>query len=378
MSKIYKVGVVGTGFIGTANIEAIRRIGNAEVVAVADSMTGKDRAATFGIPAAYDDYKEMIAKENLDVIHICTPNHLHCEVALYAMDHGCNVVCEKPMTTTLEEAQKMAEKAKETGLMNGVDYHNRFYPMAREMRKMIEDGELGTIHAFVGQYLQDWLLMETDFNWRILSSQSGKTRAVSDIGSHWMDLAESATGLKIVEVFADFKILHDKRKKAKVAVDTFQTAELKEGDYELIEVDTEDHANILMHFDNGAVGSLVVSQVMAGRKAMLSMNIGGDKKSVTWTTDSCNDLWVGSRVERNQIFEKDPGMMHPDAASAAGFPGGHAEGFPDAMKMNFKAMYDSIANRDKIEYATFADGLHQMELCEAVYKSAHSQKWEKV
>lgn len=270
-----RVGVIGTGFIGKVHIEQIRRLGFAEVVALADVGKAEETAARLNVPEGYSDYKEMIRAEKPDIVHICTPNHTHYDIAMYAMEQSCNVVCEKPISLQAEEAEKMADLAAKKGLVNALNLHNRFFPMVQELSVMVKKGELGDIHAVNGWYLQDWLLYNSDFDWRVMSKCSGKTRAVSDIGSHWMDTAEFVIGSKVTEVFADLKCLHPQRKKYKAAGTTYSGIEPDADEYELVNVDTEDHANILLHFENGAVGNVTVSQVMAGRKASLNLNIGG-------------------------------------------------------------------------------------------------------
>ncbi|MGE5495749.1 MAG: Gfo/Idh/MocA family protein [Burkholderiales bacterium] len=373
--KRYRAGIVGVGFIGVAHIEALRRLGNVDVVAVADSAGAAEKADMLGIPKAYKDYKEMIAKESLDVLHICTPNFTHCDIALYAMDHNINIVCEKPMCCTIEEADRMIAKAKEKNLVNGVNYHNRWYPMTAQLKQMVQNGEFGDIHAVYGEFAQDWLLYDTDYNWRVEASESGKTRAVSDIGTHWLDLAENITGLTVTEVCADFKILHEKRKKPTSLVQTFVDSN-KEAEYEEIKVTTEDHANLMFRLSNGAVGCAVFSQIIPGRKAELTINIAGIKQSATWCCDTCNEVWLGRRGEYSCVFEKDPGMLDSSVRINAGYPGGHGEGFPDAFKNSFRAIYSDIGSPKKNPpYATFETGRHELILCDKILESAQKRQW---
>lgn len=376
--KRYRTGIVGVGFIGKAHIEALRRLGNVDVVALTNTSRANELAESLHIARGYTDFKEMIDKEHLDVIHICTPNYTHSEIALYAMNHGVNVVCEKPMCTSVEEADAMIAKAKETKLMNGLNYHNRWYPMTAQIKEMVQAGKLGSISVVYGEFVQDWLLYDTDYNWRIEASQSGKTRAVSDIGTHWLDLIENVTNLKVTEVCADFMILHDKRKKPISNVSSFDNA--KNGsDSLLVPVDTEDHASLMFRLNNGALGCAVFSQIIAGRKARLTINIAGHKQSVTWSSDTCNEIWIGRRGEYNSIFDKDPNLLYPNARVNASYPAGHAEGFPDAFKNSFRAMYNEISNpTENPAYANFDTGKHEIVLCEKIYESAKTRKWVKV
>jgi predicted dehydrogenase len=374
MKKI-RAGVIGVGFIGVAHIEAIRRLGNIDLVAIADPVDAAVKAERLGVSKGYSDYKEMLENESLDFVHICTPNYTHCEIALFAMDKNVNVICEKPMCISVQEADWMVAKAKEKGLINGLNYHNRFYPMTAQLKEMVQAGDLGPIHAIYGEFSQDWLLYETDYNWRVESTESGKTRAVSDIGSHWMDLVEYVTGLTITEVFADFKILHTTRKKPVSKVETFISSKTNV-EYKEIPIDTEDHANVLMHFSNGAIGSAVFSQIIPGRKAKLAINIAGMKESATWCCDTCNEIWLGRRGEYSQIFEKDPGLLAESVRINSGYPGGHGEGFPDAIKNNFRAMYAEMGKpSNKPAYANFETGRHEMVLCEKILESTEKGTW---
>ena len=371
----YRAGVVGVGFIGVAHIEALRRLGNVEVVAISEPVNGAEKAENLGIPKAYSDYKEMIEKESLDMLHICTPNFTHCDIALYAMDHDVNVICEKPMCCTVEEADKMIAKAKEKNLVNGVNYHNRWYPMTAQLAQMVQNNDFGDIHAVYGEFSQEWLLYDTDYNWRVESSESGKTRVVSDIGTHWIDLMENITGLKVVEVCADFKILHEIRKKPLSGVQTFTNSK-KLDTYEEVKVSTEDHANLIFRLDNGAVGSVVLSQVIPGKKADLTLKIAGMKQSATWSSDTCNEIWLGRRGEYSCVFEKDPGMLDASVRVNAGYPGGHGEGFPDAFKNSFRAIYADIgAPKETPPYATFEAGRYEVILCDRILESAQKRQW---
>ncbi len=375
--KKYRSAVVGVGFIGVAHIEALRRLGNVDVVAIADPVDGDKKADNLGVPKAYADYKEMIAKENLDVLHICTPNFTHCDIALYAMDHGVNVVCEKPMCVTLEEADKMIAKAKEKNLVGGVNYHNRWYPMTAQLKEMVKKGEFGKIHAVYGEFVQDWLLYDTDYNWRVEAKESGATRAVSDIGTHWLDTIENITGLKVSEVCADFMILHPQRKKPLASnSETFTGSAGGADNFQVIDVTTEDHANLMFRLSNGALGSAVFSQIIPGRNAMLELTVAGMKQSATWCCDTCNEVRLGRRGEYSCLFEKNPGMLDESVRVNAAYPGGHGEGFPDAFKNSFRAIYADIGHpSENPPYANFETGRHEIVLCDKILESAKERKW---
>lgn len=377
--KIFKAGVVGTGFIGKVHIETLRRLGNVEVVALSDTFRAKETAEELCVPAYFEDYKEMIDKMDLDCVHICTPNYTHFDIAMYAMEHGVNVLSEKPLTTKIEDARKLAEKAEETGLVNGINFHNRFYPMTNHLKNIVADGYLGDIFSISGAYTQDWLLYETDYSWRLNSAESGDTRVIADIGSHWMDLVEFMSGQKITEVLADFSTIHPTRKKPKKQVLAFSTEKFSEEDYEDIPIDTEDNASVMFRFSSGAKGSAFFSQVIAGKSVAIDVLFGGYKKSAEWHSEDCNNLTIGNRDSFKEFLEKGPAIIHPSSADKVGYPLGHLEGFTDAFKQCFKEVYHSIEDKNfKGDYATFKDGLHEMILCERIFESNQKQKWIKI
>lgn len=377
--KVYRTGVIGTGFIGQVHIETVRRLGNVEVVALTDKFQAKETAERLNVPHYFEDYKEMIDTMDLDMIHICTPNNTHFEIAMYALEHGVNVICEKPMTTSVKEAKILVEKAKETGLVCAINFHNRFYPMTNHMMNIIKDGELGDVFSISGSYCQDWLLYDTDYSWRLETATSGDTRVIADIGSHWMDLAEFVSGQKITEVCADFSTIHPFRKKPKKTVLAFSTEKFSEDDYTKIPINTEDNASVMFRFSNGAKGSAFFSQVIAGKSVAIDLLVGGYKKSAQWNSADVNGLNIGIRDNCTEYIEKGAATVHPKTLPLVAYPLGHAEGFTDAFKQCFREVYASIANRDaEYNYATFEDGLHEMILCEKIFESNEKQQWIKV
>lgn len=374
--KNYRAGVIGTGFVGRIHIETLRRLGNVFVEAVASPSSARQTAEDMNVPHHFSDYREMINKVDLDVVHICTPNNSHFEIAMYAFEHGINVLCEKPMTTTIEEAEILAGKAEETGLIGALNYHNRFYPMNHHLRNIIRDGELGEIFSITGTYTQDWLLNITDYSWRLNVDESGRTRVVADIGSHWMDLVEFVTGRKITAVCADFTIIHPVRKKPLKPVLTFSTEQFEPDDYEDLPINTEDCASVLFRFENGAKGSAFFSQVIAGKSVAIDYLIGGYKKSAQWNSELCNKLVVGRKDSFCEVSEKGPLTVHADSRPLVAYPIGHLEGFPDAFKQCFRQVYDSIGNPEAPrDYANMQDGLHEMILCEKIFESNQKQQW---
>ena len=378
--KKFRTGVIGIGFIGAVHVEQLRRLGNVEVVAVTDAMDAQKKADGLFVPKGYTDYKEMIAKENLDSIHICTPNDTHYEIAMYAIERGIHVICEKPMTCTLAEADALCKAATEKGIVHAMNFNCRFYPMAYQMREMVQKGELGDIYTIHGGYLQDWLYYDTDYNWRLEPDASGASRAFADIGSHWFDLVEFITGLKVVEVLADFAIFHPTRKKPLKPIETYSGMALRPEDYQEVPIGTEDYATVLFHFDNGAHGCCNISQVYAGRKNQMVVAVSGSGCSLQWNTEDSNNLWIGRRERDNGLLGKDPSLLSPGARGLADYPGGHAEGFPDTFKQLFRQFYAAIANgsAEGFDFAAFRDGAREMLLNERIVRSAKERRWIEV
>ena len=375
--KQLRAGVVGVGFIGAVHIEQLRRLGNVEVVAITDSANAQQRADAMFVPKGYDNYKDMIDNEQLDCIHICTPNNTHHEIAMYAMQRGVHVVCEKPMTCTVQEAKEMRDFAKAKGLVNAMNFNCRFYPMAYQMRQMVQSGEVGDVYTIHGGYLQDWLYYDTDYSWRLEPAASGHSRAFADIGSHWIDLVEYITGLKVTEVLADFEIFHKTRKKPLKEIATYSGMALRPEDYEEVPITTEDYATVLFHLSNGAHACCNISQVFAGRKNQMLVSVAGSKCSMHWDSESSNGLWIGRRDTRNGELVKDPSILADATKQIISYPGGHVEGFPDTFKQNFKQIYAKIAAGDTSEadFATFDAGMREMQLCDKIVQSSAERRW---
>jgi predicted dehydrogenase len=377
MKKI-QVGVAGLGFIGPAHIEALRRIPGIEVVAISENSKNlaKEKAALLGIEKYHGNFNDLL-KEDIDCVHICTPNNLHYEMAKSALEAGKHIVCEKPLATTAEEGENLLEQAKKKGIIHAVHFNIRYYPLVRQMKIMREKGELGEVYSIIGSYLQDWLFYETDYNWRLEPELSGKSKAIADIGSHLMDLLEYISGLKITEVMADFNTIHPVRKKPLKPVETYSGKMLKPEDFAKVPISTEDYATVMLRFDNGNKGVITVSQVDAGRKNRLSLEISGSKETYAWCSESPNELWVGKRDESNRVLMRDPSLFEKESAALISFPGGHNEGFPDTSKQMFKEVYENIrkGTMDGARFPTFEDGLRELILCERILESNEKQKW---
>jgi predicted dehydrogenase len=378
MNKI-KVGVVGTGFIGPAHIEALRRLPNVEVAALCEvtEELAKQKAADLGIDRYYT-FEDLLKQDDITSVHICTPNFLHYSQSKAALLAGKHVVCEKPLAKDLAEAEELVKIAAETGLVNAVHFNLRYYPLVRQMKVMREKGELGDVYSFIGSYLQDWLFYNTDYNWRLEPDKSGDSRAIADIGSHLMDVLEYITGLKTTAVMADFTTIHKTRKKPLKPVETYSGKMLTAEDYADVAINTEDHANVLLRFDNGNSGVITVSQVSAGRKNQMKLEISGSRETFAWNSEAPNELWIGRRDGANQVLMRDPSLVHPEVRSTITFPGGHNEGFPDTSKQLFKEVYAAIEAGRQPEHAsfpTFADGYRELLICERILESNRKQGW---
>lgn len=375
--KRVKAAVIGTGFIGPVHIDALRRLGYVDIVAISDysDAAAAEKARQLCIERAYGDYRAMLAEPDIEVVHIATPNKLHFAMAKAALLAGKHVVCEKPLAFTVAEGRELLEIARQTGLVNAVNFNMRFYPLVHQAREMVKAGELGDILSVSGGFYQDWLLKDTDYSWRVEKEQSGESRAVADIGSHWMDMAQFITGKAVKAVCADFATIHPVRKKPKKPVETFSGKILSNEDYDEKIVTTEDYASVLLRMEGNAHGSYTVMQAAAGKKAQLSIEVFGSKASIGFNTERPNEMWIGLRDEANRLLVRDPALMHESARKICTLPGGHNEGYPDTVRQMFGKIYGYICNGGAVEFPTFADGVHELELCDCIVRSAKADKW---
>lgn len=375
--KKMRAGIIGVGFIGAAHIEALRRLGYVEVVALAAAHDAEKKAAALYVPRGYADYREMIDKEELDAVHICTPNSMHYEMAMYAMEKGVNVLCEKPLTVTADEAAKLRDYALKNNLVTCVNFNLRFNPQVVQMKEMVKAGDVGKIYSVHGSYLQDWLHYDTDYSWRLDPKLSGISCAFADIGSHWIDMVENIIGQKAVEVLADFETTHKTRKKPLKPIDTYSGMALRPEDYQEIPISIEDYCTVLFHFDGGAKGVCTISQVYAGRKNQTIISVSGSKSSLHWDSELGNELWMGRRETYNQQIVKDPSILYEETRNVISYPGGHTEGFPDTHKQNFAKFYQAVEAKDTSvrDFATFEAGYREMLLCEKICESARTRQW---
>ncbi len=372
-------GVVGAGFIGPVHIEALRRLGIPVAGLVGSSPEkGRQAAERLGLPRSFDTLADLLADPAVTVVHLASPNHLHYEQCKAVLAAGKHVVCEKPLALTSRETAELAALARSAKSVAALCYNVRFYPLCHEVRQRIADGLLGRIYHVTGSYVQDWLLHDTDFNWRVLADQAGPLRAVADIGTHWLDLVTWMTGLPVEAVCADLRTFLPIRQRPRGSVETFSGKQGRPADTEPVTIDTEDYGSILLRFGGGASGVTTVSQVAAGRKNCLRFEIAGSRASVAWNSERPEELWLGHRDRPNELLSRDPALLTPFARRCSNYPGGHAEGFPDTFKQLFRSVYDYIAAGDfqtPRPFPTFDDGHAEALLCEAILASQRQGGW---
>ena len=373
------VAVVGAGFIGPVHVEALRRLGlPIRGILGCDQAESQSAMQKLGLPKAYSTYDEVLADKSVQAVHLAVPNVLHYEFTKRALEAGKHVMCEKPLAMNAKESAELVKLAATKKLAAGVCYNIRFYPLNLEARDRCRRGDVGKVYAVNGSYAQDWLFYDTDYNWRVLADQGGALRAVADIGTHWMDLICSITGLEVESVFADLATVHPVRNRPKGEVETFTGKMGGQRETEPVAITTEDYASILFRFRSGAKGSLWVSQISAGRKNCIRYEIAGSKCALAWNSESPNELWIGRREKPNENMIRDPSLVGDLARGYINYPGGHNEGFPDAFKQCFRSFYNYIAAGDYSAtpmFPTFAEGHREVALCDAILKSHREQKW---
>ena len=380
MQKL-KIGIIGMGYIGGSHIEAIRRIGFAELVAVADVnyALAQKKADEYGIPKCYATMEELIGDPEIQVIHNCTPNHLHLEINEKIIRAGKHVFSEKPLAKTAQESAHMLSLlAQYPDTVAGVNFCYRMNPLIQDAKNRIATGEIGRPYLVHGSYLQDWLLFETDYNWRIEPEYTGVSRCVGDIGSHWMDLAQTMIGSRITQVCADTVIALPKRKKPTTQVETFAVNTNVE--YEEKEITTEDYAAVLLKFENGTSGVFRCSEISAGRKCFIDIEVDGAQASFQWQHEQSDRMWKGNRNSNNEEVMRNPNLMTKDARQYSYLAAGHPEGWNDAFKNNLTAFYTFIRDgkklhTDQADFATFEDGHYIMKLTEAIIQSGKEKRW---
>ena len=372
--------VIGVGFVGRAHVEALRRIG-VPVRGILGSSRERTTASaeSLNIDHAYASLEELAQDSSVTAVHICTPNHLHFHEASTLLRAGKHVLCEKPLAMDSRESSMLTNLARESGRVDAVAYNLRYYPLCQEARAIVSSGAIGQPQLIHGSFLQDWLLFPTDWNWRLEPNLGGELRAVSDIGTHWLDLMMWISGRKVVELCADLATVIPVRYRPRGRVESFQQA--GSGPSDEVPITTDDYASILLHLENNVRGVVTVSQVSAGRKARLWFELNATEGSLAWNSEAPNTLWIGRRDTASEELPKDPALLSPQARGYAAYPGGHAEGYPDTFVQLFRDFYGYL-ERGKFDeprtFPTFETGHHEMLLCDAIAKSARDRAWTAV
>jgi predicted dehydrogenase len=380
------MGIVGAGFVGPHHIDAVRRLGYVDVVAVAGSSqaSAEKKADALGARKAYGSYEALLDDPDIQVVHNATPNYLHYPINAAAIAKGKHVVSDKPLAMTAAEAKKLLDQATKAGIVHAVTFNYRGNPLVQQARHAIARGDIGKPHFLIGHYLQDWLLKDTDYSWRLEPDLGGASSALGDIGSHWCDLAQHMSALRITHVLGDITTVLQTRKKPRGSREAFAAADPKQ-QYEEVAITVEDLASVLVRFDNGAKGSFSVGQVCSGHKNDLEIEICGSTASLKWRQEQQNELWFGRRDKANEILPKDPGLLDPEARRYAHLPGGHQEAWTDAFCNLMRDIYGFIAEGKKPgdphppAFATFEDGYRANVIVEAILGSARGGSvWTKV
>jgi predicted dehydrogenase len=378
------MGLVGVGFVGVHHLDAVRRLGFVDVVAIAENS--EERAANRGrelnVPKAYGSFEALVADPAIDVVHVTTPNFLHAPVIRAAIANGKHVISEKPLAMSVGEARELRDAAQAAGIVHAVTFNYRGNPMVQQAREMIASGDIGPLHFIHGAYLQDWLIQATDYSWRLEPDKGGRSSAFADIGSHWCDLAQHVAGGRIESVLADLTTVVKKRLRPAKST-TFAQAT---GDTEEVLIESEDLATVLLRFEGGIPGCVTIGQVCAGHKNDLWVEFSGSGGSIRWRQEQQNELWLGSRTRPNALLTKDPSLMSAAAREYVQLPGGHQQGWSDALANLFRSVYAFISQRDdganrpgQLSFPTFDDGYRAACTVEAVLAShANGGVWTKV
>lgn len=371
------MGIVGAGFVGPHHVDAVRRLGFVDVVAVAGSTeeSARKKAEALGVPRAFGSYEALLDDPDVHVVHNATPTYLHYLVNAAAIAKGKHVVSDKPLAMTASEARKLVEQANHAGVVNAVTFNYRGNPLVQQARHVIARGHLGRLHFLHGHYLQDWLIKDTDYSWRLEPDKVGLSLALGDIGSHWCDLAQHVSGLRITHVLGDLTTVVPTRQKPRGSRETFQTAGGND-EFDAVDITVEDLASVLVRFDNGAKGSFSVGEVCAGHKNDLVLELCGSNGSLRWRQEHQNELWFGHRERADEILQKDPSLLDAEVRHYAHLPGGHQEAWADAFTNVMRDIYGFIgegktpSDAHPPAFATFEDGYRANCIVDAILQSA--------
>ena len=373
MKKI-GMGLVGPGFVAAHHLDAVRRLGDVEIIAIAGSSqeSAEKKALAYKVDRAYGDYKALIADPDIQVVHNTTPNHLHLPVIMAALQAGKHVISDKPLALNAAEGRKLRDAALTAKVAHVVTFNYRGNPLVQQARGMIARGETGPLSFIHGFYLQDWMTDPNVYSWRSDPAKGGVTSALGDIGSHWCDIAEHISGLKITAVLADLTTVIPVRYSSGASAEAFSST--NEGERRPVQVQAEDLASVLLRFENGAKGCFSVGQVLPGHKNDLQIELNGRARSLKWRQEDQNELWIGRHNQPNCIMAKDPSLVSPDALPYVHLPGGHQEAWADAFRNLIADAYQWIREGGRPEakpapLPTFEDGYRSTCLIEAMLKS---------
>jgi predicted dehydrogenase len=369
--------------MAASHTEALRRLG-VPVVGLSGRThkSALEAAQRLGIENAFESVEALTADRRISVVHVTSPNDAHAEQAPCALQAGKHVVCEKPLGITSDETSRLVSAARAAGVVNAVSFNLRFYPQCQNAVDLVRRGAVGAPRFMTGGYHQDWLLLETDWNWRLDQSRQGRLRSVADIGSHWLDLAQYVGGQRLEAIMADLHTFVSERNHPRYSVKTFAASTVPD-DVERVRESmiSDDAAGILLRFENGMRGICSISQVSAGRKNRLHWELNGASASLAWDSEGPEELWVGHRASANHIMAKDPEVMAPLGVQAAAYPAGCLEGYPDTFRAMFESIYRDVIDGRPSEvpaYPTFEDGNEIALVCDAVLASAASGEWARV
>ena len=327
--------VVGSGYAGVKHAEALEELGIPFTGPLSARRVMED-------PRALED-------PAVRVVHVCAANDLHVALASRALRAGKDVVCEKPLAVDVRGAEELVALADKTGRLAVLAYNYRFHPMVVELAARV--AFLGPLHTARGSFLQDWLLLASDANWRVNEVRGGASRAIADIGAHWLDLAELVSGKHVVAVAAQLGRLHGRG--------------------------TEDHAGLLLRFSDGMTGTLMLSQAAAGHSNDMELSLDGATGSASWRHERPNELWLGSRGGDAVVLGRDEGLLSPAARALAALPAGPNE----ARRNLLAAVYVRISGDNAAPaapLATFEDGLRHARFAAAALESASRETWVSV
>lgn len=371
-SRPLRAAIAGAGFIGAVHAHAVRAAGGT-VAGVAASTPERALAAAqrLGAAKAYESAEALVEDEAVDVVHVCTPNHLHEDLAGRALRAGKHVICEKPLAIDVEGAQRLADLAAAAALVTAVPFAYRYYPTVHEARHRIASGQSGAVHLIHGTYLQDWLLDPEDDNWRVDAELGGVSRAFADIGSHWCDLAEFVTGHRLTRLTARSTIAVPERLRG----DGREAFARGNGDGVVRPVSTEDAVVVQFETHGGALGSAVISQISAGRKNRLWLEVDAAAEALAFDQEDAESLWLGRR-DRSAIVRRDPATLSAQAARLAVLPAGHPQGYQDCFNLFVADVFAAIETGMRPDgLPGFADGLRAARITDAVLTSAGEGRW---